>query len=261
FTTTKEKRKPASSFSGFNVSNTRSVSEKANALRDYRLNIINQEQQTRNPDSAIVLTENSIKGRIGDIADSYHGITTTDLPRFSRCVWENIRWSKDWILQQGTVGSSCLFGGKEAVLLWENGTGGIKQLRDAGATVVITGLDAWGRIGIVVNRMNLGVTLYLGDSFDTGVAVLVPRDKIHLPALWSFCSCPDFAKAIKTFNDSMVVEYVYLPKVPFDLDYWTKVAEGKYSHGLPKPYSDDPTQWIFHGYPAQNSKPLQVAVA
>ena len=251
FTTTKEKRKPASSFSGFDVSNTRSVSEKANALRDYRLNIINQEQQTRNPDSAIVLTENSIKGRIGDIADSYHGITTTDLPRFSRCVWENIRWSKDWILQQGTVGSSCLFGGKEAVLLWENGTGGIKQLRDAGATVVITGLDAWGRIGIVVNRMNLGVTLYLGDSFDTGVAVLVPRDKINLPALWSFCSSPDFAKTIKTFNDSMVVEYVYLPKVPFDLDHWTKVAEGKYPHGLPKPYSDDPTQWIFHGHPAK----------
>jgi hypothetical protein len=40
-----------------------------------------------------------------------------------------------------------------------------------------------------------------------------------------------------------------LNQVPFDLDRWTKVAEEKYPHGLPKPYSDDPTQWIFHGYP------------
>lgn len=38
-------------------------------------------------------------------------------------------------------------------------------------------------------------------------------------------------------------------KVPFDLERWTKVAEEKYPKGLPKPYTDDPTQWIFHGHP------------
>ncbi|MEP7219253.1 MAG: SAM-dependent DNA methyltransferase, partial [Bacteroidota bacterium] len=40
-------------------------------------------------------------------------------------------------------------------------------------------------------------------------------------------------------------------------------AERK-EHRLPggkKPYSDDPTQWIFHGHPAQSEQPLQVAVA
>ena len=50
-------------------------------------------------------------------------------------------------------------------------------------------------------------------------------------------------------------------KVPFDLDYWTIIAEEKYPNGLPKPYSDDTTQWIFHGQPAQSDQPLQVAVA
>lgn len=40
-----------------------------------------------------------------------------------------------------------------------------------------------------------------------------------------------------------------LIKVPFDLDHWSKVAQQKYPKGLPKPYSDDPTQWIFHGHP------------
>ena len=40
-----------------------------------------------------------------------------------------------------------------------------------------------------------------------------------------------------------------LVKVPFDLPYWQKVAAEKYPNGLPEPYSDDPTQWIFHGHP------------
>jgi hypothetical protein len=52
-----------------------------------------------------------------------------------------------------------------------------------------------------------------------------------------------------------------LVKVPFDLGYWTRVAEERYPHGLPKPYSDDPTQWIFHGHPMQSTDPLQVAAA
>ncbi|OQC22796.1 MAG: hypothetical protein BWX71_02284 [Deltaproteobacteria bacterium ADurb.Bin072] len=40
-----------------------------------------------------------------------------------------------------------------------------------------------------------------------------------------------------------------LVKVPFDLAHWTQVAAEKYPNGLPKPYTDDPTQWIFHGHP------------
>lgn len=32
----------------------------------------------------------------------------------------------------------------------------------------------------------------------------------------------------------------------------------KYPTGLPKPYSDDPTQWIFHGHPAKSVDPLHL---
>ncbi len=49
--------------------------------------------------------------------------------------------------------------------------------------------------------------------------------------------------------------------VPFDLTHWQKVAAERYPNGLPKPYSDDPTQWIFHGHPKPATDPLQVAVA
>ena len=35
----------------------------------------------------------------------------------------------------------------------------------------------------------------------------------------------------------------------------------KYPEGLPKPYSDDPTQWLFNGHPAGSAQPLHVATA
>ena len=50
-------------------------------------------------------------------------------------------------------------------------------------------------------------------------------------------------------------------EVPFDLAHWQKVAAEKYPHGLPKPFSSDPTQWLFNGHPAGADQPLHVAVA
>ena len=37
--------------------------------------------------------------------------------------------------------------------------------------------------------------------------------------------------------------------MPFELERWKKIAQEHYPNGLPKPYSEDPTQWIFHGNP------------
>ena len=59
----------------------------------------------------------------------------------------------------------------------------------------------------------------------------------------------------------MSVDNGYITKVPFDLDHWSRVAAERYPDGLPKPYSSDPTQWIFHGHPADSTAPLQVAMA
>ena len=58
-----------------------------------------------------------------------------------------------------------------------------------------------------------------------------------------------FNESVRQIDQKLNVTNGTLVKVPFDLDHWTKVAEEKYPNGLPKPYSDDPTQWIFHGHP------------
>jgi hypothetical protein len=52
-----------------------------------------------------------------------------------------------------------------------------------------------------------------------------------------------------------------LANVPFDLHYWTKKASSIYPNGIPEPYSNDPSQWLFHGHPKDSTVPLQVAVS
>lgn len=96
---------------------------------------------------------------------------------------------------------------------------------------------------------DLPCALHTGAVFDTNCAILLPKDDSHLPAIWCFCSSPEYNKAVRRIDQKLNVTNATLVKIPFDLDHWTKVAEEKYPNGLPKPYTDDPTQWIFHGHP------------
>jgi hypothetical protein len=92
-------------------------------------------------------------------------------------------------------------------------------------------------------------------------ATLVPLDASNLPAIWCFCSSPEYNEAVRQIDQALKVTNATLVKVPFDLAHWQQVAAERYPHGLPKPYSDDPTQWLFHGHPQPATDPLQVAVA
>ena len=73
--------------------------------------------------------------------------------------------------------------------------------------------------------------------------------ELGLAAIWCFCSSPKYNEAVRRIDQTLKVTNGTLAKVPFDLDHWTKVAAEKYPKGLPEPYTDDPTQWIFHGHP------------
>ena len=95
----------------------------------------------------------------------------------------------------------------------------------------------------------LPCTIYSGDKFDTNCAIILPKSREHLPAIWCFCSSPEYNEAVRQVDQSLKVTNATLVKVSFDLKRWTQVAAEDYPNGLPKPYSDDPTQWIFHGHP------------
>ena len=108
---------------------------------------------------------------------------------------------------------------------------------------------------------SLPVTTYDGEVYDQNGAVIVPNKEVSIAALWCFLSSTNFSKEVRRLDNKVGVTPATLAKVPFDLAHWTKIADEKYPNGLPKPYSNDPTQWIFHGFPSQSDAPLQVAVA
>ena len=114
----------------------------------------------------------------------------------------------------------------------------------------MNGKEVLGKLGLRVSRMGqFPVTTYTGEVFGVNGATVIPDDLRHLPAIWCFCSSPEYHELVKSIDQTLKVTNATLAKVPFDLDHWTKVARGKYPNGLPRPYSDDPTQWIFHGHP------------
>src|ERR1035441_8682869 len=70
---------------------------------------------------------------------------------------------------------------------------------------------------------------------------------------------PQFVESLRAIEQAVKVNNATVSKVPFDLAHWQRVAAEKYPHGLPKPFSSDPTQWLFNGHPAGADQPLHVA--
>jgi hypothetical protein len=108
---------------------------------------------------------------------------------------------------------------------------------------------------------HLPVAVFEGSFFDNNCSALIPHDPAHLPAIWAFCASPDYAAAIRRIDQALKVTNATLVKVPFDLAHWQEVASETYPNGLPEPYSDNPTQWLFHGHPAKAKKGTALHVA
>ena len=231
------------------VSESRTATEKAMGLPVAQLHNMEQEEQLANPDFIIQLKNSAGSILIGRSAFVRGGITSGDASFFRRCSWEIDPKDRQWTLQQGTVVTTAPHAGKEYALLWESGSGEIAS-RTGGRGATIAGNDAWGREGIAISYIGgLNVTLYRGDIFENVICVMIPKERRHLPALWCFSSSDKFAPAVRLVNQNIGVSVRYFEKASFDLQHWNAVAKERYPHGLPLPYSDDPTQWIFHGHP------------
>ena len=213
-----------------------------------------------NPDARVVMAEAEDLPLLGRYADGLVGLQTSDDPMFVSAFWEYEQVDKHiWEFMQDTPNTFNEFAGESWLVRWDQGKGLLLSLPTAYPT---KGLKAVGKSGIAVHRMReLFAYRYGKERFHQNVAVIIPYNPDHLPAIWCFCSSPEYNEAVRRIDQKLNVTNATLVKVPFDLDYWTKVAQEKYPNGLPKPYSDDPTQWIFHGHPAQSDNPLQVAVA
>ena len=230
------------------VSACTTAKEKSIALHMSTVNTVAQLRQLDNPDARIALGDQERAPLLSTLAQGVHGFGSKDSPRFFRQFWE-VQHGRDWQLLQTTVESPQHWLGCEQAVYWQNGHGVLAE-RGRRGQAVPAGSMAWRRSGVAVSQMRmLPCSLYSGEIFDKNVAVVLPRDNAHLPAIWCFCSSPDYHDAVRRIDQKMNVTNATLVKVPFDLDHWSAVASYEYPNGLPKPYSNDPTQWIFHGHP------------
>ncbi|WP_338081309.1 Eco57I restriction-modification methylase domain-containing protein [Allochromatium vinosum] len=245
---------------GVDVSEPKTAQEKAVLLRECALMAVNQKEQLRNPDARIAFGEHENLPLLSQYADGLVGLQTSDDPMFVTAFWEHSRLDRDvWEMMQGTPTEFRIDAGASWLVRWEKGKGLLLSLATAYPK---KGLKAVGRHGVAIHRMQvLFPYMYAKERFHQNVAVIVPKDEKHLPAIWCFCSSPEYNEAVRRIDQKLNVTNATLVKVPFDLAHWQQVAAERYPNGLPKPYSDNPTQWLFHGHPQPATDPLQVAVA
>jgi hypothetical protein len=219
---------------------------------------VNQTAQLQNPDVRIIFDAQIGVEPLSKIAISVEGLSTGDSERFLRMFWE-LPWTpNEWDFFQRSPDAGDLYGGARSVLRWEQGNGPLANSSEAR----IQGNGAWQRRGVVVNMMNdLNTCLSVGAKHDKITAVIVPKKESDLLAIWTFCSNNKFCAEVRKLNAALQPGTGTLVKIPFDLAHWQQVAAEKYPHGLPKPFSSDPTQWLFNGHPKRSDQPLQVAMA
>jgi hypothetical protein len=106
-------------------------------------------------------------------------------------------------------------------------------------------------------------TIYTGEIFNDTSVPIIPVNEQDVCTLLLLARDPSYQSAVGENTKSIVKRPGYFLNVPFDREYWQKIAAEKYPNGLPEPYSDDPTQWLFHGHPrhAEAGAGLHVALA
>ena len=177
---------------GLDVSEFRTAAEKAIALREAEIKGVEQPRQLENPDARVTIDESKDVALLSKYAEGVHGFGSKDSPGFFRRFWEIVNFSDDWQFLQTTVENTHVWMGCEQVVYWQNGRGILAERGRIGWAIP-AGRMAWGKVGVAVSQMRtLTCALYTGEIFDKNVAVISLKEQLHLPAIWCFCSSPEY---------------------------------------------------------------------
>lgn len=208
--------------------------------------LVSQSSVAAGPDARIVLRPAARSDLLDRFADAPNGMPAGDSARFRRCHWELRGGDPDWRFFQRPPACSAHYSGREHVFAWPDDG----RIHRENPKAYVKGERVWGKSGVVMAVMSeLHATLYSGDLFDISCVPLVPSSPDNLPPLWSYCSDDRYRSEVRLVDSKLNVTNATLAKIPFDLAHWQIVANQDYPNGLPEPYSDDPTQWLFHGHP------------
>jgi len=261
------------SFFGINAANNRGERpiysvEKIDLMKVAQIKTFIQTYLLKNPDSRILFQEIVDLPKLTAYSETGTGLQSFDSPHFIFAFWELKQLINGWLPLQSAPLRNSIFSGMSGIIKWQQGKGELFELmrlkeKDGYKSGIWkAGSQFWGKRGLLHSVMtDLPMSIYLGFPYDTNAAVIIPKEEKYLMSIFAFSQSGEFSKSVRAIDQKLMVTNSTFVKVPFDIDYWQKVAVEKYPNGLPKPYSDDPSQWLFHGHPIKSDNPLQVALA
>lgn len=241
-------------FFGIDVSNESNIAKKEEGIKTLDRVVFRQKNQLKNPDSKIILEKEKIEINtplLQSTITSYQGIKTGDDNKFKLLFWENII-SDNWKLTYGGPFSGGQ-NGSHYILNWKNKGKDFARFQ---------GQKAFTKKGFYLTNVGrLSITDFHSKPFTSEITVLIPNEKTSHEAVYSYIISENYEFELRKIDQNLAISTGSVGKVPFDLAYWQKVTDEQYPNGLPQPYSNDATQWLFHGHPAKSDNPLQVGVA
>ncbi len=229
---------------GIDAVKIKSLEDKVAKLHFGCLLPIGQLGLRNNPDSRIGFSEVDTSRLLNKTAKPHVGFQNGDTPKYIRLFWDSYIYKSSWRFIQTPPNQILFYTGLNSCISaeFESGTVSEKAWHNQSS-------DSFDKKGVLVRNMrDLSSTIFMGGYFDQSGTAITCSDNVLL-SLWSFASSPEFQIAVRQIEQKVNVTPASFGKISFDLAHWTKVAEEKYPNGLPKPYTDDPTQWIFHGHP------------
>ena len=235
----------------FTLNTTKTISDKCSNLKSKHFSKIQygsvSDISSRIPLNKIVVNQDTV----GKYTKSVEGLSTGDKDRFILKFWElkHIDINR-WSYYQNSPQVTSPYTGMSEILMWEKGEGLLAEYSAAR----IQGHEAWGKKGILSCKMGkIRSTIYLGGLYDKTCVALTPSSSDAFKTLYKLSQADHYDEVIRQLDARLCVATSVFESVPLEID--NSLPE------LPTPYSGDPTQWIFHGYPDQSEEPLQVAVA
>ncbi|MFT5758586.1 MAG: hypothetical protein ACI9LM_003332 [Alteromonadaceae bacterium] len=233
---------------------SKNIVQKKHDMKSKKILYIPQKEQLKNPDSKILFQIMDDCTLFEEFADSVAGILNGDSPRFIRDFWTIKDRSNLWWPIHNSPEKTQPYSGMNSLILYDRENGHLREIkevrRDRHHGADERGRNVWGRRGVLVSRMRyLASTFYTGDLYDQNAAVIVPKSDSHLLAVIAYCSSKEFHQNVRKIDTKINVTNATLTKIPFEIDFWSQRGLELYPNGLPLPYSDVPTQWIFHGHP------------
>ncbi|MGR3971816.1 Eco57I restriction-modification methylase domain-containing protein [Shewanella sp. 1180_01] len=236
----------------YDVSELNSAKLKSTILKSMKPLVFLQSNLLEKPDYRFVFNSDLNKVLLEKYSDGVHGLGTKDSQMFMRQQWEVPFGNANWEFVQTSITGVGDWSGMDSVIYWEKGNGELHERAKAGKAI-LAGALAHNKKGILVSPVGeLRCCLYHESLFDKSTAVISPIDKSDTEAIYCYVQSSTFKEEIKLLDSKVAVTNKTLVKAPIDLSYWRSLSEDKYPNGLPQPYTDDPTQWIFHGHPCES---------